>query len=84
MLEAIPEGPTILLHNRDQPGVVGSVGMLLGDHGVNISRMQLALLPERGEAAMIVNVDPAPSPEVLAKLQGLPHVISAELVELGP
>jgi D-3-phosphoglycerate dehydrogenase len=83
MLEAIPEGPTILLHNHDQPGVVGSVGNLLGSAGINISRMQLALLPERGEAAMLVNVNPAPDASVLDKLRKSPHVISAELVDLG-
>ena len=60
MLEAIPEGPTLLLHNHDRPGVVGH-----GRHdprrgGLNISRMQLALQRERSEAAMLVNVDSAP------------------------
>jgi len=47
MLEAIPEGPTLFLQNRDQPGVVGTVGTLLGEEGINISRMQLALVRER-------------------------------------
>ena len=84
MLEAIPEGPTLLLHNRDQPGVVGAVGDVLGDAGVNISRMQLALVRERGEAAMLVNVDSVPEPGVLERLRELPHMISAQLVDLGP
>ena len=83
MLEAIPEGPTLLIHNHDQPGVVGSVGQVLGDAGVNISRMQLALVRERGEAAMLVNVDSPPAAEVLERLRALPHMISAQLVELG-
>jgi D-3-phosphoglycerate dehydrogenase len=83
MLEAIPEGPTLLIFNHDQPGVVGTVGTLLGQAGINISRMQLALQRERGEAAMLVNVDTAPSPAVLEALSGLPQVISATLLELG-
>jgi D-3-phosphoglycerate dehydrogenase len=83
MLEAIPEGPTLLIFNRDEPGVVGSVGMLLGEAGINISRMQLALQRERGEAAMLVNVDPAPSAGVVETLRAQPQVISAELLELG-
>ena len=84
MLEAIPEGPTLLLHNRDQPGVVGAVGEILGDGGLNISRMQLALVRERGEAAMLVNIDSVPEPDVLERLRKLPHMISAQLVDLGP
>ncbi len=83
MLEAIPEGSTILIHNRDEPGVVGNVGKVLGEDGINISRMQLALVPERNEAAMLVNVSPTPDDVVMERLRGLSHVISAQLVELG-
>jgi D-3-phosphoglycerate dehydrogenase len=82
MLEAIPEGPTLLVHNQDQAGVVGTVGALLGEEGINISRMQLALVRERHEAAMLVNVDSVPSDRVLEALRSLPHVITAQLVEL--
>jgi D-3-phosphoglycerate dehydrogenase len=84
MLEAIPEGSTLFIQNHDQPGVVGTVGTVLGEGGINISRMQLGLIPERGEAAMLVNVDRAPDPEVMERLRGLPHMVSAQLVELGP
>ena len=83
MLEAIPEGPTILLQNRDRPGVVGHVGNCLGEAGINISRMQLALAPERAEAAMLVNVDQMPDDDVMEKLRELPHMIAAQLVDLG-
>jgi len=84
MLEAIPEGSTLFLQNHDQPGVVGSVGTVLGSGGINISRMQLALIPERSLAAMLVNIDRAPDAAVMKQLNQLPHVISAQLVELGP
>jgi D-3-phosphoglycerate dehydrogenase len=83
MLEAIPEGPTLLVHNHDRPGVVGTVGTVLGESGCNISRMQLALVRERAEAAMIVNVDSAPDAAVLERLRSLPHMISVQLVDLG-
>ncbi len=83
MLEAIPEGPTLLIHNHDRPGVVGAVGYLLGEHGINISRMQLALVRERAEAAMIVNVDQSPDERVMERLRSLPNMITAQLVDLG-
>jgi D-3-phosphoglycerate dehydrogenase len=82
MLEAIPEGPTLFLLNHDQPGVVGTVGNILGEGGINISRMQLALVPERKEAAMLVNVDRVPDDEVLERLRNVSHMISAKIVEL--
>jgi D-3-phosphoglycerate dehydrogenase len=83
MLEAIPEGPTLFIFNRDEPGVVGQVGTVLGKAGINISRMQLALQRERNEAAMLVNVEPAPPDSVVESLRGLSAVISAELLDLG-
>lgn len=82
ILEAIPEGYALLVHNHDRPGVVGQVGTILGEEGVNISRMQLALQRERGEAAMLVNVDARPAESVMERLRNLPNVISAVLVEL--
>jgi len=83
MMEAIPEGPTLFIQNQDQPGVVGAVGTVLGQGGINISRMQLALIPERSLAAMLVNMDRAPDAAVMEQLHNLPHLISAQLVELG-
>jgi D-3-phosphoglycerate dehydrogenase len=84
MLEAIPEGSTLFIQNQNQPGVVGSIGTVLGQGGINISRMQLALIPERSLAAMLVNIDRAPDEAVMEQLHSLPHLISAQLVELGP
>ncbi|MDX1650132.1 MAG: phosphoglycerate dehydrogenase, partial [Myxococcota bacterium] len=52
MMEAVPEGPTILNPTHAPRGVVGTVGPLLGDHGINIPRMPRALVRARGEAAM--------------------------------
>lgn len=82
MLEAIPEGPTLFITNHDQPGVVGTVGTILGDGGINISRMQLALVPERQEAAMLVNIGAPPSAEVMERLRNVSHMIAAQVVEL--
>jgi len=82
MLEAIPEGPTIFIQNHDQAGVVGNVGTILGEGKLNISRMQLALVPERNQAAMLVNVDGIPSESIMERLRQSPGMITAQLVEL--
>jgi D-3-phosphoglycerate dehydrogenase len=37
-----PEGTLLVLHNYDEPGKIGNVGMVLGKHGVNINFMQVA------------------------------------------
>ncbi|KAH6900753.1 hypothetical protein B0T10DRAFT_36586 [Thelonectria olida] len=47
-----PEGTLIILHNYDEPGKIGGVGMVLGAHGINIKFMQVASLdPHQQELA---------------------------------
>ncbi|MEM9175068.1 MAG: phosphoglycerate dehydrogenase [Myxococcota bacterium] len=82
MLEAIPEGQTLLIHNHDQSGVVGTVGTLLGNANINISRMQLALHESRGEACMLVNIDQDPGEAVLSSLRDADNMIAVQLLEL--
>ena len=45
-----PEGTLLVLHNYDEPGKIGHVGMVLGKHGVNINFMQVAAV-EAGASA---------------------------------
>lgn len=42
----VPEGTMLLLHNYDEPGKIGDVGVILGGHGVNINFMQVASLDQ--------------------------------------
>lgn len=47
----VPEGTMVLLHNYDEPGKIGNVGVILGSHKVNINFMQVASLDD-GRALM--------------------------------
>ena len=81
-LEAIPAGYILILHNRDVPGVVGAVGTLLGQMGINIAGMELGRSEKGGNAISFVHVDDAISKEALQALRSLPQIVSAELVKL--
>jgi D-3-phosphoglycerate dehydrogenase len=81
-LEAVPEGHILMLHNRDVPGVVGRVGTLLGQHGVNIAGLELGREKIGGRAVSLFHIDdPVPEP-VLAELRKAPEIISAALIHL--
>jgi D-3-phosphoglycerate dehydrogenase/(S)-sulfolactate dehydrogenase len=73
-LEAVPEGDIIMCENDDAPGVVGHIGTALGSAAVNIARIYLSRYAERRSAFSLINVDSAPSPEVLEALRRLDHV----------
>jgi D-3-phosphoglycerate dehydrogenase len=53
---------------EDRPGVVGTLGRLLGDAGINIAGMQVARDEQGGDALISLTVDsPIPQP-VLAEI----------------
>ncbi|MEJ7709748.1 MAG: ACT domain-containing protein [Pyrinomonadaceae bacterium] len=56
-IEAIPSGHMVLMHNQDVPGVIGRVGTILGDGGVNISRFHLGRRERGGEAVAVIETD---------------------------
>jgi D-3-phosphoglycerate dehydrogenase / 2-oxoglutarate reductase len=78
-LEFRPEGTVVFLRNRDVPGVVGNVGTILGDGGVNIANFSLAR--GHGErAAAVIAVDTVPDKDVLARLRRAPGVEEVRVV----
>jgi uncharacterized protein with ACT and thioredoxin-like domain len=81
-IEAVPDGHAILCENDDTPGVVGHLGTALGDTGVNIARISLSRLEDRSGAFAFLNVDSAPSPDVLDRLRKLPHVRTVRAIRL--
>jgi len=81
-LEAVPEGYILMLHNRDVPGVVGAVGMLLGEGKINIAGLQLGRERVGGMAISLVHVDERIPPAVMERLRLLPDIVSAEQLEL--
>jgi len=81
-LEAVPEGFILMLNNRDVPGVVGAVGTLLGEVGINIAGLQLGREGVGGMAISLVHVDERIPETVLARLRTVPSIVSAQLVEL--
>jgi D-3-phosphoglycerate dehydrogenase len=77
-------GDVLITHHRDQPGVIGAVGMILGRHDVNIAGMQVGRhLPRRGgEAIMVLNVDDVIPAEALGELKRIPGIATAFVVSL--
>ncbi|MFQ5699531.1 MAG: phosphoglycerate dehydrogenase [Myxococcota bacterium] len=83
LLEAIPEGSMLLIENEDHPGVVGSVGGVLGELGINIARMQLGLRPGGTTALQLLNVEPAPDSVALERLRAIQGMRRVQLLDLG-
>jgi D-3-phosphoglycerate dehydrogenase len=81
-LEADPSGTVLLMLNQDVPGVIGSVGGVLGDFDINIAEWRLGRNADRTQALSFINLDSAPDGAVLDRLRSLAPVTKAVIVEL--
>ncbi len=71
------EGDALLLEYPDRPGVMGTVGTLLGEAGVNIEAAQLSQTTGGANALMLMRVDRAVDAEVLESIGG---TVGAKLI----
>jgi D-3-phosphoglycerate dehydrogenase / 2-oxoglutarate reductase len=83
-LELDADGNLLFFRYVDRPGVVGSVGTVLGAVGVNIAAMQVARREAGGEALMTLTVDSPVAAELLqqaAERIGAGAVSAVDLTE---
>jgi len=73
----------VLCRYDDVPGVIGRVGTLFGEAGINIAAMTVSRSRRGGKALMALTVDSAPSPELVERLRG-EGFDDARVLELGP
>ncbi|HEX8695439.1 MAG TPA: phosphoglycerate dehydrogenase [Longimicrobium sp.] len=81
-VDVAPRGTMVVLRNRDVPGVIGRVGTLLGEAGVNIAEYHQARLQIGGEALAAITVDGAVPQEVMERLGALPEVRDVRQVDM--
>jgi D-3-phosphoglycerate dehydrogenase / 2-oxoglutarate reductase len=81
-VEARPHGVILVLENTDRPGMVGRIGTLLGEHGVNIATMSLSRNQAGGTALTVLNLDSTPREELLNEIRGSEDIRSAQVIEL--
>jgi D-3-phosphoglycerate dehydrogenase len=81
-IDAELAGLILVTRHMDRPGIVGAVGTMLAEAGVNISSLELSRLSAQGEAMMFVSVDQSVPDAVLARIGSSEGMLEARLVEL--
>ncbi len=81
-MDFVPEGVVLISDHSDEPGVIGSVGTLLGNEGINIAGMYVGRKSPRSKAIMILSVDQDVSDAVMEKLTQLPAINTVKQVHL--
>ena len=83
-LEAYLDGCLLIFAHQDIPGIIGGVGTLCGQHGVNIGQMAVGRASDQpgGEAVGILNLDADPSAEALEDIRQMEAISSAKVIHL--
>jgi D-3-phosphoglycerate dehydrogenase len=81
-METVPEGDMLVMMNNDKPGVIGGIGMLMGENGINIARMQFGRETAGGRAMSIVSIDSPVNEAIMAQIKKQPNVLSVKQVKV--
>jgi D-3-phosphoglycerate dehydrogenase len=79
-MDVVPRGVVLVLQNHDVPGVIGRVGTLLGNAGINIAEYHQARLTVGGDALAVVGIDAALPGALGEALRALPEIRSVAQV----
>ena len=78
-----PRGTLLFVWNRDVPGVIGRVGTLLGNAGVNIGEFHQSWDAESGESLSVIGLDVNLPTDVRRELSQVTDVLDVRQVTLS-
>jgi D-3-phosphoglycerate dehydrogenase len=77
------EGDFVMTKHDDMPGMIGKVGMMLGNRHINIANMNVGRETKGGRAIMLMSVDHAVGKEVLDELRAEKNFHEARSITLS-
>ncbi|MCM8824032.1 MAG: phosphoglycerate dehydrogenase [Candidatus Omnitrophica bacterium] len=81
-IEISPSDYMLVIQNWDKPGVIGSLGTVLGSYGVNIANMSLGRRAPMDVAITVLNLDTALDEKVMNEIKANPNIISLKFIKL--
>lgn len=81
-LDAYLDGVLMVFTHHDVPGIIGTVGTILGANKINIAQMAVGREAKGGEAIGVLNLDQAPTPQTLDEVRSHPAIKSASVIKL--
>ena len=68
----------VFIRNDDQPGMIGDLGTLLGEEGLNIADFRLGRKDEKSGAICLVALDQPVNDDVFAKIEAQSQIVNAK------
>ncbi len=78
-----PSGWLLIVPHIDKPGIIGKVGTILGDNGINIASMQVGRTETAGTSIMVMTVEADLPTPVMLKIKAVDGILGAKLVNFN-
>jgi D-3-phosphoglycerate dehydrogenase len=78
-----PRARVLICPHINRPGIIGKVGTLMGEHGINISGMQVGKTEVSGTNIMVLAVDNDIPADILAKVTAIDGIFGAKLINFN-
>jgi D-3-phosphoglycerate dehydrogenase len=75
-----PAAHMLVIHNDDRPGVIGTVGVLLGDAQINIADMDVGRIASAGTAVMLLATTTEVPSGIVDALRVSPGILSVDVL----
>jgi len=81
-VDCVPQGNMLVIFNKDVPGIIGQIGMILGDNKINIAGMSFGRETKGRHAITVLNVDSDVSKKLLDEIKKAKNVQEVKYVKL--
>jgi D-3-phosphoglycerate dehydrogenase len=75
-----PANHMLVVRNDDRPGMIGRVGTLVGEAGLNIADMDVGQAPSGASAMMVLSTAETVPPEVCESLRAVEGIVSVDAI----
>jgi len=75
-----PANHMLVVRNDDRPGMIGLVGTIVGEAGLNIADMDVGQAPNGASAMMVLSITGAVPAEVCERLRAIDGVVSVDAI----
>lgn len=75
-----PQARLLICPHTNKPGVIGTIGTLMGQRGINISGMQVGKTEIKGRSLMVLTIDNDIPNDVLKEVKSLEAIFDAKYV----
>ncbi len=80
--EIAPEGNMLVYKNIDKPGVIGRIGTILGENGINIASFSLGRTKEEKVAIGVINADSEVPETVVDSIRNMDGILEVKSIVL--